>query len=222
MGCPELIIMLTHDDCTVNNAYALFDACKDLPVRYWGIKEKGLPEADMKALYDAVRRHGKVGVLEVVAYTEEECLAGARLAAECGCAILMGTMYHDTVHAVCREHGIRYMPFVGDVCSRPSVLHGTVEAIAAEAVKCEEKGVFGIDLLGYRYDGDAILLAETTVHAVHTPVCLAGSINSYERLDEVLRVSPAFFTVGSALFDHAFGDDFAEQVRNIYEYIHKK
>ena len=40
---PELIVMLTHHDETVQNALALFEECKDLPVTHWGFKDVGLP-----------------------------------------------------------------------------------------------------------------------------------------------------------------------------------
>ena len=40
---PELIVMLTHNDRTVENAYEIFDACKDAKAKYWGFKEVCIP-----------------------------------------------------------------------------------------------------------------------------------------------------------------------------------
>ena len=111
------------------------------------------------------------------------------------------------------------MPFVGEVTGRPSVLSGSVEKFLNQADRYLEKGVYGVDLLGYRYVGDANLLNETFVSTEHAPVCLAGSIDSYSRLDDVCRIAPAFFTIGSAFFENKFGSTLPEQIDNVYNYI---
>lgn len=222
MECPKLIVMFTKDDRTVPEALELLSECCACKVRYLGIKEQGLSARQMRAFFDTVRSQGKIGVLEVVAYTEEECLAGAHLAVECGCAMLMGTLFYESVNAYCRKNGVRYMPFVGDVSGRPSRLCGSVERIVDEARKCVENGVYGVNLLGYRYDGDAVALVRAVTETLDAPTCLAGSIDSYERLDEVARLSPTFFTVGGAFFDHAFGEGFPQQVNTVYEYVQGK
>ena len=49
------------------------------------------------------------------------------------------------------------------------------------------KGVYGFDLLGYRYTGDAVSLNEEFVRAIDAPVCIAGSINDYQRLNEQIN-----------------------------------
>ena len=36
---PEIIIMLTHHDVTVKDAGEIFEQCKDLPVKFWGLQE---------------------------------------------------------------------------------------------------------------------------------------------------------------------------------------
>lgn len=40
---PSLIVMLTHEDQTVQNAYEIFDAYKDSDAEYWGFKEEPPP-----------------------------------------------------------------------------------------------------------------------------------------------------------------------------------
>lgn len=87
---PSLIVMLTHEDQTVQNAYEIFDAYKDSDAEYWGFKEEPLPLSQMKDLYAYMKSCGKKTVLEVVAYTQAECMSGAKMAAECGCDLLMG------------------------------------------------------------------------------------------------------------------------------------
>ena len=147
---PNLIVMLTHHDRTVPNAAEVFEACRSSRAQYWGFKEVGLPPDQMKALFSAMRARGKTTVLEVVAYTEAACLRGAAIAAECGCDILMGTVFYDSVNAFCKSANLRYMPFVGTISGRPSVLEGSVEEMIAQAREYLQKGVSGIDLLAYR------------------------------------------------------------------------
>jgi hypothetical protein len=48
---------------------------------------------------------------------------------------------------------------------------------------------------------------------------LAGSINSYARLQEVKTFSPAFFTIGGAFWDHSFGDDLAASIEAVCHYM---
>lgn len=222
MSNPELVVMLTHNDRTVENAYQLFEMCKDTKAKYWGFKEEPLPPEQMKELYAYMKACGKITSLEVVAYTEEECLAGARIAAECGVDYLMGTLYFDSVNDICRSEGIRYMPFVGDVTERPSILNGSAEKMIEEAKRYVDRGVYGIDLLGYRYTGDALELNRRVITAMNemgVPVCLAGSVNSWQRLDEVREIGPASFTIGGAFFEHRFGENFAQQIDRVCEYM---
>ncbi|MBP0972749.1 MAG: hypothetical protein J5851_02445 [Oscillospiraceae bacterium] len=216
---PMLIVMLTHDDKTVLNAAEIFEQCKDSAAQYWGMKEEPLPPEEMKALYKRMRECGKTTVLEVVSYTEDKCLEGAQLAVDCGCDILMGTMFFDSVNRFCKEHDLRYMPFVGEVYDRPSILGGDIDGIIAEAKDHIAKGACGIDLLGYRFVGDAVELNRRLVAEVPAPVCIAGSINSFERLDEVTEADPWAFTIGSAFFENQFGEDFCTQINKVCAYM---
>jgi len=218
---PELIVMLTYNDLTVQNAYEIFDECKDSAAKYWGFKEKGIPSEQMKKLFRYMKECGKTTVLEVVAYTESECIAGAEQAVECGCDILMGTVFFDSVNDYCKKNRLRYMPFVGKISGRPSVLGGTVDEMLEETEKYLKKGVYGFDLLGYRYEGDATKLNREFVSQVGAPVCIAGSINSYERLDEIKNAAPQMFTIGGAFFDKKFGESFKEQIDNVCKYLKK-
>ena len=218
---PQLIVMLTWNDYTVENAYEIFHQCKESPATCWGFKEHPLPISEMTRLYSYMKACGMKTFLEVVAYTEEEGLAGAQMAVECGCDVLMGTKFSDAVNDFCMGHGIKYMPFVGDISGRPSVLRGEVEELIHEAEECLQKGAYGIDLLGYRYIHDPVSLNSSFVKRIQAPVCLAGSIDSEERLDEVKRVNPWAFTIGSAFFEHKFGNTFLEQIEHVCEYINQ-
>lgn len=216
---PELIVMLTHDDLTVENAYQVFEECRTTKATYWGFKEQPLPLAEMQRIYARMKECGKRTVLEVVAYTEAEGLEGAQMAAACGVDVLMGTCYHESILKYCVEHAIRYMPFVGHITGRPSVLQGSVDSMLAEAATLQRHGASGIDLLGYRYDADAQELIAAMVAQCGVPVCVAGSVDSYKRLQFIKDVQPWAFTIGSAFFEHKFGASFAEQVDAVCDFI---
>lgn len=222
---PELIVMLTHHDRTVENAIEVYESCRNSKAKFWGFKEQGLPLEKMKTLCKMMKDDGKTTFLEIVAYTEEECLAGAQYAVDCGFDYLMGTMYFDSVRDLVRSHGIKYMPFVGDVQGRPSVVYGTIEGTIQEGVALAKAGkVDGIDLLGYRFVGDAVKLNHDFVETVqpYVPVCLAGSVSSYQRLDEVAYTGAWAYTIGSAFFENMFDGTFAEQIDKVVDYMASK
>ena len=216
---PELIVMLTHNDLTVNNAYDIFEQCKNSQAKFWGFKEEPLPLEQMIQLFGYMKNCGKTTFLEVVAYSEEECLEGAQKAVACQCDYLMGTSFFDSVNNFCKRNNLKYMPFVGKITGRPSVLEGTVEDMIKEANTYIAKGVYGIDLLGYRYTGNPFILNRELVANVKAPVCIAGSVNSYERLQEIKEIAPWSFTIGGAFFDNKFAGTFEEQINKVCEYI---
>lgn len=211
--------MLTHNDETVNNAHEIFEKCKNSDAKFWGFKEKSLPIEQMKNLYKYMKECGKTTFLEVVEYTEKEGLEGAKLALECSCDILMGTVFFDSINEFCKKNNLRYMPFVGKVTERPSILEGEIDEIIKEANEYLKKGVYGLDLLGYRYTGNAVELNERFVLEVNAPVCIAGSVNGYERLDELKNINPWSFTIGSAFFENKFDGSFEEQINKVCEYV---
>ncbi len=215
----NLIVMLTHNDKTVLDASAIFEQCKNSKAKFWGFKEKPLPLEEMKKLFAYMKECGKTTFLEVVEYTEKECLEGAKMAVECGCDILMGTIFFDSVNEFCKNNNLKYMPFVGKIVDRPSILNGTIEGMIEEANSYLKKGVYGFDLLGYRYTGDAVELNKKFVSSVNAPVCIAGSVNSYKRLDELKDANPWAFTIGSAFFENKFDGTFSEQIDKVCDYM---
>ena len=215
----NLIVMLTHNDKTAMNAYDIFEQCKNSKAKFFGFKEKPLPLSEMKKLYKYMKKCDKTTVLEVVSYTESEGIEGAKMAVECGVDILMGTKYFASIHDICEKNNIKYMPFVGEVVERPSVLKGTVDSMINEANRLVEKGVYGFDLLGYRFEGNASELNKQFVSKIDVPVCVAGSVDSYTRLDELKEIMPWAFTIGGAFFENKFGDDFYTQINNVCEYV---
>lgn len=220
-NAPELIVMLTHNDLTVHNAYDIFDQCRNSRAKFWGFKEEPMPLEQMKKLFRYMKSCGKTTFLEVVAYSEKECMDGAKKAVECNCDFLLGTTFSDSINEFCRLNHIKYMPFVGKITGRPSVLDGTVKDMIQEAKTYIAKGVYGIDLLGYRYTGDATCLNREFVANVNAPVCIAGSVNSYERLTELKSIAPWAFTIGGAFFENKFDGTFQEQINKVCEYVNR-
>ena len=49
------------------------------------LRKSRSPLSQMKDLYAYMKSCDKKTVLEVVAYTQAECMSGAKMAAECGC-----------------------------------------------------------------------------------------------------------------------------------------
>lgn len=140
MNSPKLIVMLTHNDHTIENAREIFESCKNTKAEFWGFKEKPLPISEMKSLFSEMKSYGKTTFLEVVEYDEENGLQGARIAKECGCDVLMGTVYFDSINEFCKENNIKYMPFVGEIKERPSILEGTIENMISQAKEYLKKG----------------------------------------------------------------------------------
>lgn len=204
---PELIVMLTHHDQTVHNALELFEGLKDCPITHWGFKDVGLTPEAMQSVVNAMKAAGKTTFLEVVSLSEEEGLQGARLAVDMGFDILMGTVYYPSIDKYLKDKAVRYFPFPGHVHSHPSILDGTIDEIVAHAAELEGYGAHGLDLLTYRYDGEAALLLKRVVEATNIPIVSAGSIASFDRINEVWDAGAWGFTIGSAFFDKKFVPD---------------
>lgn len=218
---PELIVMLTHHDVTVSHAFEYFEQSKHLPVQHWGFKDVGLPPEQMKELVRRMKEAGKITYLEVVSLSEAEGLRGAQLAVEAGFDILMGTVYFDSIHEYLKGKPIKYYPFPGHVHSHPSILDGTIEEIVNHARQLEAKGVEGMDLLAYRYVGDARQLLKEVVAATHVPIVSAGSVASFQRIAEIWDAKAWGFTIGSAFFEAKFvpGGDFTQNIQAVCDWL---
>jgi hypothetical protein len=204
---PELIVMLTHHDQTVPDALDLFERTKDYPITHWGFKDVGIAPEAMKSVIQAMKDAGKTTFLEVVSLSEEEGLRGAQLAVELGFDILMGTVFFPSISEYLNDKPVRYYPFPGRVHSHPSILDGTIDEIVAHARELEAYGVHGLDLLTYRYNGEASHLLKQVVAATKIPIVSAGSIATFERITEVWDSGAWGFTIGSAFFERQFVPD---------------
>ena len=221
---PELIVMLTHQDRTVSNSLELFEHTKDYPITHWGFKDVGLPAEEMKKVVNAMKDAGKITFLEVVSLSEEEGLRGAQLAVQLGFDILMGTVFFPSISEYLKNKPVRYYPFPGHVHSHPSILDGTIDEIVSHARQLEAHGVHGLDLLTYRYNGEASRLLKLVVEATNVPIVSAGSIASFERITEVWDSGAWGFTIGSAFFERQFVPDgsFEENVAAVCDWLQQQ
>jgi hypothetical protein len=220
---PELIVMLTHHDKTVPDALELFERSKEYPITHWGFKDVGLSPGEMQPIVKAMKDANKVTFLEVVSLSEEEGLLGARLAVELGFDVLMGTVFYPSIGEYLRDKQVQYYPFPGRVHSHPSILDGTIDEIVSHACELETYGAHGLDLLTYRYQGDCARLLAQVVQSTKVPIISAGSIASFERIQEVWNAGAWGFTIGSAFFDRQFVPDgsFEENVFAVCNWLNE-
>ena len=221
---PELIVMLTHQDRTVQDALQLFERTRDYPITHWGFKDVGLSPAEMQPVVTAMKAAGKITFLEVVSLSEEEGLRGARLAVDLGFDVLMGTVFFPSIGEYLKDKAIKYYPFPGHIHSHPSILDGTIDEIVAHARELESYGAHGLDLLTYRYAGDAAHLLTQVVQATQVPIVSAGSIASFERITEVWDSGAWGFTIGSAFFEKQFvpNGSFEENVLAVCNWLQEQ
>jgi hypothetical protein len=220
---PKLITMLTYNDETVQEAYEVFKQSADIPCEFWGFKDIGLPLNKMKKLVTEMKTAGKTTFLEIVSLSEKECLDGAKVAVDCQFDYLMGTVFYSSVFEYLKNKDIKFLPFCGKVSGHPSVVEGTIREVVEDGKKLALIGVDGVDLLAYRFVGDPEQLSREFISAVNLPVVIAGSIESFDRLDIIKDLNPWAFTIGTAFFDKKFvpGASFSEQIQVVLDYMKK-
>jgi len=216
---PEFIFMLTRNDVTVEDAFEVYDEVRDAGLRYIGFKDVGLPFDRLKALTETMHEGGQEVMLEVVSEEKEDELRSARAALDLGVDYLLGGTHAGEVTQMLSGTGIRYCPFPGRIVGHPSLLRGTVEEITQSARELAAmEGVWGLDLLAYRHDGDVERLVRSVVEAVDVPVIAAGSVDTEEKIHTLADAGVWGFTVGSAIFEGKFarnGASTREQVETV-------
>ena len=132
---------------------------------------------------------------------------------------LIHTKYHPFIQQATDAAGIRYMPALGT--SINGLLHGEIDAMVEEAKTVAATGVYGVKVSAYRYVGDSQALVEALMHSIHCPLCATGSVDSFSRIQVLKDSGVALFTIGSALFNHKFGDGFAQQIQAISAFLNQ-
>ena len=195
--------MLTHDD--VPNAIEVFEEVKDTIVSLVGFKDIGLPFEKMRKLVNITKKEEERDVLfEAVNLTKEGCLRSVDTAIKLGVDYFIGGIYLKPILKLLRSNGIKYFPYVGRVVGHPCLLRGSIQDVVGDARESAASGVDGINLLAYRYNGDVDRLMDSVKSAVDIPVIVAGDINSFERINKVVRRGVWGFTIGSAIFERKF------------------
>jgi 4-hydroxythreonine-4-phosphate dehydrogenase len=203
---PAFVFMLTRGDVTIPDARDQLPHALAAGVGHIGFKDIGLPLAEMRALAGEIRSAGAVVYLEMVSLDAEAEAKGARTAVELGVDVLMGGVRPDVVAPIIGGTPVRYFPFPGEVVGHPSRLAGDIASIARSAGDLAARDdVHGLDLLAYRFDGDAPALVSAVCSAAHgKPVIVAGSIDCDARIAAIVAAGAAGFTVGTAALDAVF------------------
>jgi hypothetical protein len=202
---PHFIFMLTREDRTVADALAVYASLARSPLRHLGFKDIGLPFDELRLLATQARRDGRQVMLEVVSSSREAELRSVEAAARLGVDCLLGGRHAEDAVRLLKGSGIRYFPFAGHTRGHPTRLTGSLAEIVDDARRLAAlPGVHGLDLLAYRFAGDAPELARQVVKAVGVPVIAAGSIDRPERVQAMRQAGVWAFTVGSAVFDGRF------------------
>jgi hypothetical protein len=199
----EFIFMETYSDMTRTDAIPVYKQIRDTHVKCIGFKDIGLPLTKLKELHAMMKKDGKTTFLEVVSASEKETLQSTKVALELGVDYLIGGTYIDATLPLLKNTKIKYFPYVGKIVDHPCKLRGSIEEIVSDTKKVKEKGIPGINLLAYRYNGDVDQLIEK-VSAVGLPMIVAGSIDSYERVRKMKEMDIWAFTIGGAIFDKKF------------------
>jgi len=205
----QLIYMLTKDDVTIPNALEVVDEIMDTNLRYIGFKdpqEGGLSPDKYKPLMAKLRETDMEIFIEVVSESEELNLRSAKLAVDLGVDFVCGGTFIDSSMQAIAGTDIGFFPYIGEIVGHPCVLEGTIKGIVEEGKMVKKKGIAGINLLAYRREpaSEVPLLIQEVQKAVGLPLIIAGSINSFERIDKMKELGVWTFTIGGAIQDGIF------------------
>jgi len=199
----EFIFMETYNDMTRSDAIKVYKEIRDTKLKFIGFKDIGLPIGQLKELHSMMKKDGRTTFLEVVSASEKDTLQSTKVALELGVDYLIGGTYIDSTLPLIKNTKIKYFPYVGKIVDHPCKLRGSIEEIVNDTKKVKKKGISGINLLAYRYNGDVEQLIEK-VSAVGLPMIVAGSVDSYERVRKMKDMNIWAFTIGGAIFDKKF------------------
>lgn len=216
----RFVFMLTHGDATVQGAAEVCRELAPLDIGVVGFKDVGLPPQRLKEVVAVLREQDRTIALEVVNPDPEQEFRAIELGLELGVDLLLGGTQLEEALKRIGSAPVRYCPFPGTVVGHPSVLEGTHDEIVAHALElAANERVWGLDLLAYRFAGDADALMRETVAAVDKPVIVAGSVADAGRIAKIAAAGAWGFTVGSAAFDGLFvpGAPLLDQLHAVIE-----
>jgi hypothetical protein len=204
----RFIFMLTQHDVTVKDAVEIARSIEPLEIDVVGFKDIGLDLRAQAELVAVLRDQGRQVALEVVSEHRDDELRAIEAGLDLRVDLLLGGVNVADGLAQIAGAGaadVRYCPFPGRIVGHPSVLEGTIDSVVNSAVKlAATNGVWGLDLLAYRFTGDADTLMRRVVAAVDAPVIIAGSVADADRISVIKDAGAWGFTVGSAIFERRF------------------
>jgi len=210
--------MLTHHDVTISNAIEVFEDVKDTGLKFIGCKDIGLPLEKLQELFRRMKRENMTTFLEIVSNDEEKHFGGIEKAIRVGADYVIGGMpkFAKKTLEYLKEKkvNVKFFPYVGKVKGHPCILEGGIDQIIDNGLEYEKMGVDGINILLYRYTGDANLLLQRIVEKLSIPIIPAGNIDNFEKLDQLKRKDVFAFTIGGAILEKKFvpGKSLKEQI----------
>jgi hypothetical protein len=200
--------MLTHHDITIPNAIEVFDEIKDSGVEFIGCKDIGLSIEELTDLFYRMRKARMTTFLEVVSNDKEKHFSGVDKAIKVKADYLIGSMPQFTRETLKylrkKKTVVRFLPYIGRIVGHPCTLEGSIDEIVENGVEFENMGIAGINLLLYRYKGDAILLLDKLLKTLHVPLIVAGTVDSFEKIDYLKAKNIWAFTIGGAILEKKF------------------
>ncbi|MGW1616879.1 hypothetical protein ACWCQZ_47390 [Streptomyces sp. NPDC002285] len=206
----EFVFMLTRDDQTITDAHAVLDRISNSGLHHIGFKDIGLPFSELRSLAGRIRELGAHSYLEVVNESAADELRSLEAALDLGVDVVLGGTNVTEGVKVLDGAPVEYWPFPGRVEGHPSILRGEAAEIVASAKDLAAMPqVHGLDLLAYRFAGDAAALAADVVAAVNVPVLAAGSVDRTERIKALRGAGVWGYTIGTAVLDGSMHIDAA-------------
>ena len=201
---PKLILMLSFNEKTSSDALYYFEQVKDLPIDYFGFEENGLALKQMQILNNKIHEAGFKSFFELADHDEKELSDPLRMVVKMGFDCIIGLNYYQSVRNIINNK-IKYFPFCGKIYKRPAILSGTIEEIVQYAKNIEDD-VDGFNLSAYRYFMPEKVkeLIAAVIKSIKVPLICSGSINSFERLNEMIKHGVWGVIVGGAIFENKF------------------
>jgi len=219
----DFIFMLTHGDRTVGAPLDVLESIRSLGLRHIGFKDVGLRTSMIRELVAAIRRSGALAYMEIVSTEPEDCLRAARLARNVGVDRLLGGTQVEEILSILEGSETAYFPFPGRPIGHPTRLSGTPAEVEAQSRAFSALGCPGADLLAYRaIDADPLDLVAAARRGLGCDgyLIVAGSIRSPAQIRALAEAGANAFTVGTAVFEHAFKPDspsLADQIAAILD-----
>lgn len=219
----QFVLMMTRDDVTVPNAVNVYRSIAGSGISCVGFKDIGVTPDEQAELVSEIRTNGQRSFLEVVDLTEEGESRSAQAALDIGVDYLVGGTRIEPTLETLKGSSVRYMPYVGRPVGHPAELDGEIHEIVSAARQAEAIGAHGINLLSFRYRGDALELTRRVVDSVGIPVLAAGSVDSLERVRQLAELGVWGFTIGGAVMSCSLADGgVSDQIRHVLEAIARR